>query len=226
MQSNHIQGLQRTTLRERALEALRSSVISGELKPDQHLSEVDLAESFGISRGTVREALRYMQQERLVVSDERGRLRVRRVTAQEIREVFEVRASLESLAVRTVIDLPEEDRDTAVAALDSAIEQLRSSQGNVEAQLEADLGFHRVLCEMSGNHTLVWSWSNLEGLIRATIFGVGPAQAQANMDPERHALIVEAIRNLGVSEASTLVTDHMRAAADSLVDALNETSVA
>ena len=221
MQSNHIKGLERTTLRERALDALRSSVISGELKPDQHLNEVDLAEGFGISRGTVREALRHMQQERLVVADERGRLRVRRVTGQEIREVFAVRAALESLAVRTIVELPERQRKEAVTALEGALEQLRASQDDLDAQLEADLGFHRVLCEMSGNHTLVWNWSNLEGLIKATIYGVGPAQAQPNMDPERHALIVEAIRNLGASEASKLVTDHMHSAADSLVDALS-----
>jgi DNA-binding GntR family transcriptional regulator len=220
--SNHIKGLERSTLRERALHALRAGLISGEFEPDEHLSEVELAESFGISRGTVREALRHLQQEGLVTSDYRGRLRVRGVTSGEIHEVFRVRAALESLAVRTIIELPDEDsHKLALERLEAAIDRLRASQGDPAEQLEADLAFHHTLCEVSGNQTLLRTWSSLEGLIRATIVRVGRAQALANMDADRHATIVEAIRNLGVTEAGRLVSEHMEAAAQSLAAALD-----
>ena len=221
MPSNHIQSLERTTLRERALSALRAGLISGEFEPDHHLSEVELAESFGISRGTVREALRHLQQEGLVTADYRGRLRVRRITAEEIREVFRVRAALESLAVRTIIELPDEaSRSAALESLDRAIGRLRDAQGDPAAQLEADLAFHRTLCEVSGNNTLLHTWSSLEGLIRATIVRVGRTHALAHMDADRHATIVDAVRDLGVVEAGRLVSEHMDAAAASLADAL------
>ena len=61
-----LNSLDRTTLRERALEALRSAITSGRYRPGDHLGEVDLATHLGISRGTVREALRHLQQEGLV----------------------------------------------------------------------------------------------------------------------------------------------------------------
>jgi DNA-binding GntR family transcriptional regulator len=53
-----LNSLDRTTLRERALEALRSAITSGRYRPGDHLGEVDLATHLGVSRGTVREALR------------------------------------------------------------------------------------------------------------------------------------------------------------------------
>lgn len=220
--SNHIKGLERSTLREQALHALRAGLISGEFEPDHHLSEVELAESFGISRGTVREALRHLQQEGLVASDYRGRLRVRVVTAEEIREVYRVRAALESLAVRTVIEFGDADRRArALEQLEAAVERLRAAKGDPAEQLEADLAFHHTLCEVSGNLTLLRTWGGLEGLIRATIVRVGRAKAPAHMDADRHETIVRAIRDLGVAEATRLVDEHMDAAAQSLASALD-----
>ena len=58
--------LDRTTLRERALEALRSAITSGQYRPGDPLGEEQLAGRLGVSRGTVREALRHLQQEGLV----------------------------------------------------------------------------------------------------------------------------------------------------------------
>ena len=98
-----LNSLDRTTLRERALEALRSAITSGRYRPGDHLGEVDLATHLGISRGTVREALRHLQQEGLVTAGNRGMLRVNTISPKEVRELFRVRAALESLAVTEII---------------------------------------------------------------------------------------------------------------------------
>jgi DNA-binding GntR family transcriptional regulator len=58
-------GLDRSTLRERAREAVRTAIISGKYRPGDHLGEVELATYLGVSRGTVREAMRHLQQEGL-----------------------------------------------------------------------------------------------------------------------------------------------------------------
>src|SRR5919109_131089 len=94
MTSQRLATLDRSTLRERALEALRLAITSGQYRPGDHLGEVELASRLGVSRGTVREALRHLQQEGLVVSGARGMLRVRSHTATEVRELFQVRAAL------------------------------------------------------------------------------------------------------------------------------------
>ena len=76
--------LDRSTLRERALVALRSAILSGQYRPGDHLGEVELAGHLGVSRGTVREALRHLQEDGLVTSGTRGMLRVNGLTPGEV----------------------------------------------------------------------------------------------------------------------------------------------
>src|SRR6185312_843973 len=126
--------LDRSTLRERALEALRSAITSGQYRPGDHLSEVALAGHLGVSRGTVREALRHLQQEGLVTSGNRNMLRVSTISPKEVRELFRVRAALEGLAAAEIIASP--DRDRAVNALRAALSRL-DSEGDFAHRLEA-----------------------------------------------------------------------------------------
>src|SRR5690348_12855765 len=104
-----LSSLDRSTLRERALEALRSAITSGQYRPGDHLGEVELATHLGVSRGTVREALRHLQQEGLVTAGNRNMLRVSTISAKEVRELFRVRAALEGLAAAEIIASPERD---------------------------------------------------------------------------------------------------------------------
>ena len=76
--------LSRLTLREQVLESLREAVLTGTFRPGDHLGETELAESYGVSRGTVREALRTLEQARLVTSDSRGKVWVRTLRPEEI----------------------------------------------------------------------------------------------------------------------------------------------
>ena len=80
MAAQPLTSLDRSTLRERSLEALHSAITSGEYRPGSHLGEEELAGRLGVSRGTVREALRHLQQEGLVTAGARGMLRDRKST--------------------------------------------------------------------------------------------------------------------------------------------------
>jgi DNA-binding GntR family transcriptional regulator len=207
-----LQSIDRSTLRERVLKALRAAITSGQYRPGDHLGEVDLAANLGVSRGTVREALRHLQQEGLVTAGIRGMLRVNSLSAAEIRGLFRVRAALEGLAVTEIIASP--NRAAAVSALRSAITLLSDAGEDFAAQVEADLGFHMRLCELSGNLMLVESWRNLEGRIRVTIMNRAPDEAPAMMTRGRHTPIIDAIENGDLAGAITVVEEHMAAAAD------------
>lgn len=204
--------LDRSTLRERALDALRSAVVSGRYRPGDHLGEVELASHLGISRGTVREALRHLQQEGLVVAGTRGMLRVNRLDGDEVRDLFRVRAALESLAVSEII--ARSDRPQAVEALRRSVAGLAGTEGDFAARVEADLGFHLLLCRLSGNSMLVDSWRHLEGRIRVTIMNGDPTNSPVMMAGDRHAPIVDAIADGDVATAVATVEQHMHAAAE------------
>jgi DNA-binding GntR family transcriptional regulator len=204
--------LDRSTLRERALSALRAAITSGQYRPGDHLGEVELATGLGISRGTVREALRHLEQEGLVAAGPRGRLRVNSLTAEEIRGLYKVRAALEGLAVTTLIDSPR--RDEAVAALREALSELSSGSPEFTQRVESDLAFHLLLCELAENPMLVESWRHLEGRIRVSIMSHDASQLPGIMSRDRHAPIVEAIEAGDAPAALRIVEEHMAAAAD------------
>ncbi|MGY1691928.1 GntR family transcriptional regulator [Geodermatophilus sp. SYSU D01105] len=203
--------LDRSTLRERALEALRSAVLSGRYRPGDHLGEVELASSLGVSRGTVREALRHLQQEGLVTAGNRGMLRVNSLTSAEVQELFQVRAALEGLAVRQVIASPR--RGAAVTALREALERIAAEDEDSPARIEADLAFHLLLCRLSGNSMLVEAWQRLEGRMRVAILNGAAWQAPMTAR-DRHAPIVDAIEQGDVVGAVHVVEEHMASAAD------------
>ena len=209
-------GLQKKSLREQALSALRTAITSGELEPGKHLVETELSEMLQISRGTLREALRQLEQEGLLSSGPRGRLSVRHLDAKEIRDIFTVREALESLAARTLSELP--DRARVVASLHRAIDAMESAQkASLEERIESDMEFHRSLCRLTGNETLLHSWNSLEGSIRMSIMFAGREKGVKNMSVDRHRDIVSAIETGDASLVRKTIREHMDEAADNLV---------
>lgn len=201
-------GLNRLTLREQVLEELRRAITSGELLPGSDLGEVELAERYGVSRGTVREALRFLQQSRLVSGDARGKLRVHRATPREIAEIFSVRGALEGLAVQTIIARP--DRAECAERLRAALppETLRDDFGT---HMNLDLAFHERLSEQAGNATLLDNWRMLEDRMRIVFFSADSHPVPI-MTGSHHEPIVAAIEAGDADEARRTVLVHMNEA--------------
>lgn len=209
-------GLAKVNLREQALSSLRRAITSGDLPPGTHLVETELSEQLQISRGTLREAMRQLQQEGLVSAGPRGRLSVRTLDTGEILDIFAVRAALESLAARTLSVA--EDRDAAVRALKEAVDAMeKAMDGSLDERIEADLNFHRTLCALTENAMLLHSWQALEGNIRMSIMWAGKERATGNMRVDRHWALVEVIETGDPAAASDAIFDHMDEAAANLV---------
>jgi DNA-binding GntR family transcriptional regulator len=214
MASQPLTSLDRSTLRERSLEALRTAITSGEYRPGDHLGEEELAGRLGVSRGTVREALRHLQQEGLVTAGARGMLRVHSLSPAEIRELFQVRGALEGLAVTLLTTSPRRDAD--VATLRNALSTLDDPNHDLSAHMDADLGFHLLLCQLSENSVLVDAWRHLEGRVRITILSDGDQHHSTLMSGSYHAPIVDAIEAGDAAQAVKVLQDHMARAADRL----------
>ena len=207
--------VERRTRRELILAKLRDAVSTGQLAPGTHLAEIELSESLGVSRGTLREALRHLQQEGLLTSDARGRLSVRVLTEREVREVFAVRGALEALACEEVCARP--DRGAVVAELERQLELLGAPGAPVPELVTRDLAFHETLCRASGNETLLQSWLNVSGLARAAITAAGTSPALANMAADRHRPVVDLVRAGDAGAAREFLRAHMDQAAEQVV---------
>ncbi len=124
--------LEKTSLREQPLTAMRKAITTGQIGPSTHLVETDLSEALQISRGTLREAMRQLQQEGLISAGARGRLSVRHLDTKEIRDIFNVRAALESLGgPRTSVAAHRFTRHPKLAA-DISIGRVATTEDRIE----------------------------------------------------------------------------------------------
>lgn len=209
-----VQRVRRLSLREQALDSLRAAILDGELKPGTHLGEVALSEELHVSRGTMREALRILQQAGLVETAPRG-LQVRNMGPRDVRDLYETRGALEALAVRSV--MRGADPVGSLEALSAALPAEDAELLEFSECLESDLHFHRTLLELSGNRVLQRTWRDLQDQMRVAIVASSAPGVRRLMGRHHHEPIVRAMVAGDVDEASALVVRHMDAAADVLI---------
>jgi DNA-binding GntR family transcriptional regulator len=138
-------GIPRATFASMVGERIRSSIIEGELQPGSQLHEVELAASFGVSRGPVREALQRLVQEGLLRSEPHRGVFVPVMSADDIVDIYLAREALEGAAVRRII---ETGRAAAAGkALDRIVRSMETAEKaeDWKALASRDLDFHNAL---------------------------------------------------------------------------------
>ncbi len=140
-------------VRRQVAKVLRGAITSGRFAPGQRLVEKDLCELLGVSRPSVREALRELESEGLIeIIPNRGPL-VRRLTAADAASVYQVRAALEALSARLFVECAS---DAQVEELAVAVETLAAAYAthDVERILAAKQVFYDVLIAGTGNNVI------------------------------------------------------------------------
>ena len=140
-------------LRDVVFENLREAIVEGGLKPGQRLMEVQLAEQLGVSRTPVREAIRKLELEGLVVMIPRKGAYVANMSLKDVIDVLEIRASLEGLAASLAA---ERITDEDIKKLENIVEEFKNSinELDVEALLRKDVEFHECICKATNNKKL------------------------------------------------------------------------
>ncbi|KJK09591.1 hypothetical protein UB45_21425 [Terrabacter sp. 28] len=203
------------TLREQVLEQLRSAILDGAFAPGARLAEVDIAAQLGVSRGTVREALRTLHNSGLLEGSERNSLHVRRLTGRQVAELYEVRAALEGQAVASILATP--DAETLIDELERQLPE--APEGLTQAErFELDLGFHEALCRLSGNATLLTMWRSIKDLMRISVLAASTEASSSLMAKSHHQPIIDAMRTGDAERARGVLSAHMATAAKGLGD--------
>lgn len=183
----------RLTLREQTHQALRNELIAGRLTPGQRVNEVQIAAQIGISRGTLREAMRRLEQEGILVSIPHRGTFVRRYTPREAEELQEVRLSLETTAALRVAHTLSPPVKTFLEERLQTLREAYEAPLPFPDRMAADLGFHEAICESSGNHTLLALWRSLIGNITVLQLSVGDERMTALQRPHDHQAMLDAI---------------------------------
>ena len=147
-------------LRDVVFNTLREAILKGELKPGERLMELQLASKLGVSRTPIREAIRMLEQEGLAVTMPRKGAEVAKISEKSLRDVLEVRRSLEELAIELACQrMTESD----IKELEEAQEAFRAAIHSADAMTiaETDEHYHDIIYNGTGNNRLVQILNNL-----------------------------------------------------------------
>jgi DNA-binding GntR family transcriptional regulator len=146
---------------------LKAAVTSGSLRPGEKLVEADLAEKYGVSRTPIREALKMLEKEKLVINSPYKGFLVARVCRAEAQKIYEVRAVLEPLAARLVAERGQKNK---IVLLEDCLTEAESTlrEGDMVQLIVINSRFHRIIAELSGNEYLQDILNNLQHLADLT----------------------------------------------------------
>ncbi|HWD73777.1 MAG TPA: GntR family transcriptional regulator [Solirubrobacteraceae bacterium] len=149
--------VERRSTTDQVLHELRAAILAGRIKPTEQLPEATLAQAFGTGRSAIREALRHLVQEGLVVSELNRGARVRPVSIDDVIDVYRARSAIEAAAVGAVL---ERGDGVDLEPLRRAQERIRSASSADGSEppsrdlIAADIDFHRAMVGLAGSPRL------------------------------------------------------------------------
>ena len=147
-------------LRDVVFNTLRQAILTGEFTPGERLMEIALAERLGVSRTPVREAIRKLELEGLVVMIPRKGAEVARITEKDLRNVLEVRCALEELSASLSCErITEEEKLELRQSLQEFEEAVKSK--DVSYIVDKDVEFHDIIYKKKKNDRLIQILNNL-----------------------------------------------------------------
>ncbi len=195
-------------LRDVVFNTLRQAILKGELAPGERLMEIQLAERLGVSRTPIREAIRKLELEGLVLMIPRKGAEVAKISEKSLRDVLEVRRSLEELAIELACQrmTPE-----AVAELEMKQDQFRNAVMNGRPMdiAETDEAYHDVIYKGTCNDRLIQMINNLrEQMYRYRLEYIKDEDKRQVLLLE-HDNILKAVRQRRVDEAKVAMREHI-----------------
>lgn len=199
----------KATLRAHIVERLRLAILAGDIPPGAPLVETALSERFDVSRGPLREALRQLIEEGLVVTVPYTGTHVAELSVEDVHEIYSLRTVLETFAFEQVW-LRRDDRfraelrrrnDVLIASIDA---------GDDRASILNELDFHGLVYEASGHKLLQRAWHGLRG--RLQLYWAAHHRAHGRRGPKRdsHDSYIEAAFGADLAAMKAEIADHMR----------------
>ena len=195
-------------LRDVVFNTLRQAILRGELKPGERLMEIQLANKLGVSRTPIREAIRKLELEGLVLMIPRKGAEVADITEKSLRDVLEVRKALEELAVQLTCDKITKEQ---IRELEQAAEQFKKTlkSNDITEIAEADVRFHDIIYLSTDNQKLILLLNNLrEQMYRYRIEYLKRADKYSQLLAE-HEEIIRHIEKKQKKEAAEIVCKHI-----------------
>ncbi|MGW5918394.1 GntR family transcriptional regulator [Nocardia fluminea] len=193
---------------EMIADRLREAIMRGALSPGAQLGEADLATSFGVSRGPVREAMQRLVQEGLLFSIRNRGIFVIELTTDDVIDIYRARTALEGGALDLILD---GRRDIAYAALRPSVTAMErtAEAGDAAGVSDADQAFHEALVTAADSPRLVRAARTLLIETRMCLGALQTTYPDLREQAREHVELHEAIGSGAPERARALLVEHM-----------------
>jgi DNA-binding GntR family transcriptional regulator len=196
------------TLADKIYHVLKKSIIYQEYSSGTRLVDQDIADRLGVSRTPVREAVSRLAAEGLVSVIARRGVFVTELSEKDIREIYEVRETLEVLAIRLAISILT-DQDIQTLQEISSQYETGMLKDDYMACYDLDRQFHDQLLRMSGNSLLADMYKTLSGKIQISRWKHCRDRERTEKSLHEHELILKALKTRDVDEAILRLREHI-----------------
>ncbi|MBO4235813.1 MAG: GntR family transcriptional regulator [Firmicutes bacterium] len=206
------------SLADQVFEKLEYSILTGDYKTGEVLSENRLAEELGVSRTPIREAMNRLVYEKLVSETPNGNV-VRGISLSDVEDIFEVRKRLEVLATKRAADnMADEQR----VALSDVVEQQEyyASKGDVQKVRDLDTEFHELIYSGCGSVTLQCILEPIHHKLMKFRKASLEHEGRILESVAEHRAILEAIKSGNKKEIDALMLKHIEQARKNVVEAM------
>lgn len=196
---NVFRQIQAQTLREQVADQIRTAIIEGRLKPNDHITEAALTKQLGVSRTPVREAFILLEREALVIAHPNRGCFVRAFNESDVEALFSMRTTLENFAAEMNVN---RFHESDYAELERLVEEQRQwvIARDFKRVRSTDMAFHQYLISSTGHPMLMRSWEEIVAQIAAVLYI--RAEAIADYDEQLamrdHGKIIEAYRSRSI----------------------------
>ncbi|MPW25055.1 FCD domain-containing protein [Alkalibaculum sp. M08DMB] len=195
-------------LREIVFTTMRQAIIDGDFKPGQRLMEVQLADQMGVSRTPVREAIRKLELEGLVIMVPRKGAYVAGLSSEDIKEVVEIRAVLEGFAAKKAsLNSTEQDIERLEEMLIRF--QEAASENNVLNLINYDAEFHDVIYKSTKNSKLIQMINGLKEQVQRYRVAYFTQVHNTDMLLKQHRSMLDAIKSKDGNLARQIAEEHI-----------------
>lgn len=196
-------------LYQQVYERIRKSILTGELKPGSKVVITRLAEKYGLSRTPLREALRQLQKEGLLIHDN-NRTRVVSINAVDFKELYSCRLLLEKEIIKQItLKITEEEISRAEETLKQSCEAMK--QGDYINFLHLNTKFHDILIYSCSNKRLVQLLDQVRSLLLIYRANLVIQSSELNHEvAEEHWTLIQAIKNRDKEKAVKAIETHLR----------------
>ncbi len=197
------------SLRGKVFNQLRKQILTGAYKPGESLIELRLSEELGVSRTPVREALRQLELEGLIVSIPNKGVIVKGVTDQDVEDIFTIRTMIEGLAARWAAEKITEDE---IVELQEALdfEEFYTMKNDSHHLMTYDSRFHDIIFKASKSRPLMHMLSTFHFYTQNARDSSFQRPGRPVKALEEHRAIFEAIRSKDAERAEKLTVQHIK----------------